>query len=100
MDCSTCKERKTQAEPVPFQVHQADMARMERSNVRLWIVIIILLVALIASNAGWIYYESQFETVVTTQEVWQDAEDGDNQFIGGDFYGKAESDNDHGDADP
>ena len=43
--------------------HEGDMARMERANKRLWVVIIILIIALIGSNAAWIYYESQFEDV-------------------------------------
>lgn len=49
--------------------HEGDMARMERANKRLWVVIIILIVALIGSNAGWIIYESQFEDVTVEQEV-------------------------------
>ena len=50
--------------------HEGDMARMERANKRLWVVIIILIVALIGSNAAWIYYESQFiDEVSVEQEV-------------------------------
>ena len=32
--------------------HEGDMARMERANKRLWVVIIILIIALIGSNAA------------------------------------------------
>lgn len=69
---------------------------MERTIKRLWIVVIILIVALIATNAGWIYYESQFvyEETTITQEVEQEAENGVNHFIGGDYYGEtADTDN-------
>ena len=62
----------------------------ERTIKRLWIVIILLIVLLVGTNAMWIYYESQFEDVVTT--VTQEAEsDGDGNIslrnIGGDYYG-------------
>lgn len=73
---------------VPYIMHEADMARMERSNKRLWIVVIILIAALLGTNAAWIVYESQFQTVEVSQEVEQDADgNGYNNFIGGDSYG-------------
>lgn len=94
MGCETCKERKTQAESVPFIVHEADMARMERNNKRLWIALILVIVLLVGSNIAWTVYESQFVEEVTTQDVWQSAEgDGSNRFVGGDYYGDAESTN-------
>ena len=70
-------ESHTQAN-VPYFVHEAEMARQERTVKRLWILCIIMFLALVISNAGWIYYESQFEDVVTT--VTQDLDTG----IGGD----------------
>lgn len=49
---------------------ESAMVREDRKNKRLWILVIILLVMLFASNAGWIWYESQFEdTTTVTQEV-------------------------------
>lgn len=79
MNCETCKERKPQ-EPVPYRVHTEDMARLERTIKRLYILLILVIVLLCASNAAWIWYESQFEDVVVTQEN----EDGYNSFIGND----------------
>ena len=91
MNCETCKERQKQAEPVPFIVHESAMARMERANKRLWIVILILILLFVATNAGWIYYESQFEAFETWQEVTQEADgNGNNSFIGGNYYGEAD----------
>lgn len=83
MNCETCKERKPQ-EPVPYRVHNEDMARLERTIKRLWILLILVIALLCASNAAWIWYESQFEDIVVTQEN----EDGYNSFIGndGDIY--------------
>lgn len=80
---------------IPYIVHESDMARQERTIKRLWILCILMFIALIATNAGWIYYESQWEDVVTTtQEVEQDADGfGNNTFVGGDYHGEAESKN-------
>lgn len=66
----------------------------ERTIKRLWILIIILVLLLFGTNAAWVYYESQFETITVSQEVEQDAENGSNRFVGGDYYGAAESEND------
>ena len=81
MNCDTCTHRP---DPVPFAVHESAMARMERTIRRLWILLIVLVVLLVGSNALWIWYESQFEKV----EVTQENEDGYNSFIGndGDIY--------------
>lgn len=81
---------------VPYIVHEGEMARMERMNRRLWIVILVLIAALIVTNAAWIYYENQFEDVSVSQEVQQETSgDGDNSFVGGDFNDETESKNDN-----
>ena len=73
---------------IPYIVFESSQARMERVNKKLWIIILVLIVALIGTNAGWIYYESTFEDVVVTQEA---VADGDSdirlQNVGGDYYG-------------
>jgi hypothetical protein len=55
---------------------------MERTIRRLWILCIILILLLAGTNGAWIWYENQFEDVVTT-EVSQDvnSEDGGNAII-------------------
>ena len=75
---------KTDIITVPYIVYEGEMARAERRQKRDFIVILILIIALVLSNAGWIYYESQWETVSVTQEN----EDGYNNYIGndGDIY--------------
>lgn len=78
---------------IPFVVHESDMIRMERINRRVWILCIILIISLIASNAGWIYYESQFITEETTVEQEVDTGEGDATVIGvGDYNGESETD--------
>ena len=83
-DCKSCKVKEQHAEPVPFIVHEGMMARAERTAKRLWITILLLIVLLVGTNAGWIWFESQFEYSQTTQEVTQESDYGDNSFIGGD----------------
>lgn len=87
MNCDTCTHRP---DPVPFAVHESAMARMERTIRRLWILLIVLVVLLVGSNAIWFWYESQFEDV----EITQENERGINNFIGNDGdinnYGEAE----------
>ena len=53
-------------------VHDADMARMERANKRLWIVVLVLIILLTATNAAWLWYESQWEDVTITSEAYTD----------------------------
>ena len=79
MDCKTCKEQR---QTVPYIVHEADMARQERTIKRLWIALILLIVLLVGSNIAWIAYESQFETVSeSTEESYEATVDGDGVAI-------------------
>ena len=71
-DCESCKSKNQQAEDVPYIVHEAELARAERSFKRLWAAIILLIVLLFGSNAGWLWYESQFEETTTTIEAEAD----------------------------
>lgn len=70
-------------------------AMAERTIKRLWIIILVLVVLLFGSNAAWLYYESQFTEIAVTQEVDQEADNGSNHFVGGDYYGPTEGNN-HG----
>ena len=79
MNCEECKAKRV-PESVPYIVHESGMARAERTQKRLWITVLLLILLLVASNAGWLWYESQFEDVVVTQEN----ADGYNNFIGND----------------
>lgn len=81
---------------VPYIVHESAMARMERTQRRLWILCIIAFCFLVGTNAAWIWYESQFEDVVTTttEEIAQDVDTGhgDATVTGiGNIYGESET---------
>lgn len=77
---------------VSFVAFESACTRLERNNRRLFILCVVLIVALIASNTGWVIHESQFQDVEVTQEVEQETDSGgSNQFVGGDFYAPADS---------
>lgn len=81
---------------VPLVAHEGMLTRMERTNHRLWILCIFLIISLIATNAAWVIYESQFEYYdeTVTQEVTQNAEaegDANVRFIGGDVNGEGDT---------
>ena len=85
-NCEKCKARAGKdPERVPYIVHEASMARMERQAKRLWITILVLIFILIGTNGAWLWYNSQFEAVETVTEEYQaDASDGGNAIINGD----------------
>lgn len=79
---------------IPYFAHEGDMARMERANKRLFILLLviptILIIALIGTNAAWISYENSFEDKVEI-EAEQETSEGSNYIVGGDFNGQTES---------
>lgn len=79
------------AHVVSYTAFESACSRLERSNRRVFVLCLILIAALIATNVGWVLYESQYQAVEVTQEVGQEADgDGSNQFVGGDFYSPTE----------
>ena len=93
--CNHCGTNSTPTS-VPYVVHESTMARAERhTKALIWVIVL-----LVGTNAGWLWYESTMETVVETTEtvtttyedVEQATEAGDNNLIGGDYVnGKAEN---------
>ena len=75
-DCKSCKSKEQPSETVPYIAYEAALTKAEFSFKRLWAAIILLIVLLFGSNAGWLYYESQFEETATTIEA--EADDGGN----------------------
>ena len=91
MDCKSCKESR---EVISRYLHESDMDRMERINKRLFWGLMVAIFLFVVSWIGFIWYESQWEVVSesTTYEVQQEAEgNGSNRFVGGDYYGEADS---------
>lgn len=89
-DCKSCKEHNNPKEPVPYLAYESTMVRMERTIKRLWILLIIIVTMLVATNAFWIWQDSQYADV-TTIEAEQTTESGNNYAVGGDVIGNSES---------
>lgn len=51
---------------------------VKQSAKRWFIISVILLFALIGTNVAWLIYESQFETVIDTEQTIEDINDTDN----------------------
>ena len=72
MDCETCKEKRRVVvqtpKDVPYIAHESAVARLERVIKRLWVLVLVLIVLLAASNAAWLYYESSFEEIRIEQD--------------------------------
>lgn len=75
MTCKDCKEERVQTANVQYIVHEGMLSRMERTQKRLYIIILVLISLLVLSNFGWLYYESQYESQSVEQEI--DTGDGD-----------------------
>lgn len=78
---------------VPYFVLDREIHRHEKANKRMFILVIVLLVALFITNAGWIYYENQFEDICIEQEGETDL--GGNNYFNGtgemNLYGQSEA---------
>ena len=71
------EELKGSVENMEKQVHEQSLAlemltELKKSSIRWFVISIILLVALVISNVGWLLYDSTFETVYedSTQETY------------------------------
>lgn len=71
---------------MPIAQHEKDQNRLMGIIKWLIAVIVILIVLLVGSNAGWLWYESQFEVVEesTQTSITQENDSGYNNYIGND----------------
>lgn len=88
MACKNCKDNEIIPEKSQEELAFAFLERMVK---RLWITTLILIFMLVGTNAAWLYYESQWETIY--QEVTQEADNGTNNFVGGDVVGETDYQN-------
>jgi hypothetical protein len=89
MACESCKGENKTPESIPYIAHEGMMARLERTIKRLWVTTIILIFLLVGTNVAWLWWENQWETVY--QEVVQEADNGTNNFVGGDLVGETDN---------
>lgn len=82
------EELKGSVKDMEKQVHEQSLAlemlsELKKSSIRWFVISIVLLIALVISNVGWLIYESQWEEVTETQTVEQHQEDTDNSNMSG-----------------
>lgn len=82
------EELKGSVENMEKQVHDQSLAlemlaELKKSSKRWFVISIILLVALVVSNIGWLIYESQWEEATETQTIEQHQDDTDNSNMSG-----------------
>lgn len=75
---------------IPYVVLESEMVRQERIHKRDFIEKLVLIILLVVTNLGWLWYESQWEYTETTERVEQEIEaEGDFTVIGiGNNYDK------------
>lgn len=95
--CNGCSTETKIPATVPYQVLKDFKETAKANSLKWFIICLVLIVLLVGSNIGWLIYESQFETVETTtnQEVIQEADNGENHFIGGDMIGETDNQDDN-----
>lgn len=70
---------------MPIAQHEKDQNRLMGIIKSLIAVIVILIVLFVGSNTFWIWRDSQYEDVITTEEIVVDADDNGNaNYIGQD----------------
>lgn len=77
------EELKGSVEIMEKQVHEQSLAfemlsELKKSSKRWFVISIVLLIALVISNVGWLIYESQFETIVDTEQTIDDINNTNN----------------------
>ena len=90
--CNNCGTDKKPSS-VPYAVLEDFKETAKANSLKWFIICLVLIILLVGSNIGWLVYESQFEDVteIVTQEVEQDADNGENYFVGGDMVGETEN---------
>ncbi len=86
-NCNNCKKENEEMTMVTMSGAnwEKNEERHSREKKRLWITILVLIGALVASNLAWIIYENSFDDVITTEEIIVDADDNGNaNYIGQD----------------
>lgn len=82
------EELKGSVETMEKEVHEQSLAlemltELKKSSKRWFVISVILLIALVVSNIGWMIYESQWEEVTETQIIEQNQKDTDNSNMSG-----------------
>lgn len=90
MEAKQNKVLSNQERDDAYRIYETSMARMDRQLRRLWIAILVAVIATVATNIAWLIYISQYD--FESYEVAAD-NDGVANYIGndGDIYNGSES---------
>ena len=82
------EELKGSVKDMEKQVHEQSLAlemlsELKKSSKRWFVISIVLLIALVISNVGWLIYENQWEETTETQTIEQYQEDTNNSNMSG-----------------
>lgn len=64
----TENREKKAPETISYYEHEEEIFRMERHLRRLWIALLVTIALLFLTNAGWLIYQSMFDTISYTQD--------------------------------
>lgn len=53
---------------VPYIVYESSVSRLERTNKRLFILIVLLILCLVGTNVAWTIYNNEYETIRYDQD--------------------------------
>ena len=75
------EELKGSVKDMEKQVHEQSLAlemlsELKKSSIRWFVISIVLLIALVISNVGWLIYESSFDTVIEGETTTVDGGNG------------------------
>lgn len=76
--CNSCGTDKAPAS-VPFAVYESAMAQIKSL---IWVIVLLVLL-LVGTNAGWLVYESSFDDMTETYTIEQDGAETNNSVING-----------------
>lgn len=74
MGCNDCTFAKTSLDSISVAAHETAMAREDKKNKRLIWLIVLLVVALLATNIAWLLVFNSYELEVETVEYEQDGD--------------------------
>lgn len=55
-------------ETISYFAHEAEVMRQEKYIKKLWIALLVAIFVVFASNAGWLIYESLYDTITYSQD--------------------------------
>ena len=73
------KEKEVKEQTLALEI----LSELKKSSKRWFVISIVLLIALVISNVGWLIYESQWEETTEKQTIEQYQEDTNNSNMSG-----------------